>query len=151
MKLPAIIFAAFVWLAASAHAADRLNVLFIAVDDLRPELGCYGQPVKSPHIDRLAREGMGFDRAYVQVALCMPSRVSMLTGRRPDTTGVVDFSVRFRTVGDMVCSGAIESRAETIEEIIVEVAATRVSERGGRADDRFSISAMEDRKKEGYF
>ena len=98
MKLPAIIFAVFVWLAASAHAADRLNVLFIAVDDLRPELGCYGQPVKSPHIDRLAREGMVFDRAYVQVALCMPSRVSMLTGRRPDTTGVVDFSVRFRTV-----------------------------------------------------
>ena len=83
MKLPAIIFAVFVWLAASAHAADRLNVLFIAVDDLRPELGCYGQPVKSSHIDRLVREEMVFDRAYVQVALCMPSRVSMLTGRRP--------------------------------------------------------------------
>lgn len=64
---------------------------------------------------------------------------------------IVEKDVRFRTVGDMVCSGAIESRAETIEEIIVEVAATRVSERGGRADDRFSVSAMEDRKKEGYF
>jgi len=64
---------------------------------------------------------------------------------------IVEKDVRFRTVGDMVCTGAIESRAETIEEIIVEVAATRVSERGGRADDRFSISAMEDRKKEGYF
>jgi len=64
---------------------------------------------------------------------------------------IVEKDVRFRTVGDMVCSGAIESRAETIEEIIIEVAATRVSERGGRADDRFSVSAMEDRKKEGYF
>ena len=64
---------------------------------------------------------------------------------------IVEKDVRFRTVGDMVCTGAIESRAETIEEIIVEVAATRVSERGGRADDRFSVSAMEDRKREGYF
>lgn len=81
-----------------AAGAENLNVLFIAVDDLRPELGCYGKPAKSPNIDRLAGEGMLFERAYVQVALCMPSRVSMLTGRRPDTTGVVDFSVRFRSV-----------------------------------------------------
>lgn len=85
-------------LTALAAGATGPNVLFIAVDDLRPELGCYGQPVKSPHIDRLAREGMVFERAYVQVALCMPSRASMLTGRRPDTTGVVDFTVRFREV-----------------------------------------------------
>ena len=79
-------------------AAEKLNVLFIAVDDLRPELGCYGRAAKSPNIDRLAAEAMLFERAYVQVALCMPSRVSMLTGRRPDTTGVVDFSVRFRDI-----------------------------------------------------
>ena len=76
----------------------KTSVLFIAIDDLRPELACYGAPVISPHIDRLASEGTVFERAYVQVALCMPSRVSMLTGRRPDTTGVVDFSVRFRDV-----------------------------------------------------
>lgn len=74
----------------------RLNVLFIAVDDLRPELGCYGEPVKSPHIDQLASEGTLFERAYVQVALCMPSRISMLTGLRPETTKSVDFTVRMR-------------------------------------------------------
>ena len=81
-----------------ALGAERPNVLFIAIDDLRPELGCYGQPVISPNIDALAESGTLFERAYVQVALCMPSRVSVLTGQRPDTTGVVDFSVRFRDV-----------------------------------------------------
>lgn len=92
------LFFLFASCAVPTAQAEKLNVLFIAIDDLRPELGCYGQPVKSPHIDRLASQGMLFERAYVQVALCMPSRVSMLTGRRPDTTGVVDFSVRFRSV-----------------------------------------------------
>ena len=90
-------------LAATSTVAAPPNVLFIVVDDLRPELGCYGKPVHSPHIDQLAREGVLFERAYVQCALCMPSRVSVFTGRRPDTTGVVDFSVRFRDVlGDVV-------------------------------------------------
>ncbi|NNE91758.1 MAG: sulfatase [Verrucomicrobiales bacterium] len=82
----------------SVASAEKPNVLFIAIDDLRPELGCYGKPVKSPHIDKLAGDGTLFERAYIQVALCMPSRVSMLTGRRPDTTGVVNFQVRFRDV-----------------------------------------------------
>lgn len=59
--------------------------------------------------------------------------------------------IRFRTVGDMTCTGAVESSAATIEEIIQEVAAARVTERGGRADDRRSEAAMEDRKKQGYF
>jgi arylsulfatase A-like enzyme len=93
------------WICIAAACADdqsRPNILFIAVDDLRPELGCYGQPVISPNIDRLATRGTVFERAYVQVALCMPSRVSLLTGRRPDTTGVVDFSVRFRDVSPEV-------------------------------------------------
>ena len=85
-------------LATSSAVGAPPNVLFIAIDDLRPELGCYGRPVQSPNIDQLAREGMLFERAYVQCAICMPSRVSVLTGRRPDTTGVVDFSVRFRDV-----------------------------------------------------
>ncbi|HEX2024087.1 MAG TPA: sulfate adenylyltransferase subunit CysD, partial [Acidimicrobiales bacterium] len=61
-------------------------------------------------------------------------------------------TVRYRTVGDMNCTGAVESDATTVAEIIAEVAATRITERGAtRADDRFSEAAMEDRKREGYF
>jgi len=59
--------------------------------------------------------------------------------------------IRFRTIGDMSCTGATISDATTVEDIILEVAASRVTERGGRADDKRSEAAMEDRKKEGYF
>lgn len=59
--------------------------------------------------------------------------------------------VRFRTIGDMTCTGATESRAANVNDIVNEVAATRVTERGGRADDRRTEAAMEDRKKAGYF
>ncbi|OFX88672.1 MAG: sulfate adenylyltransferase small subunit [Bacteroidetes bacterium GWF2_33_16] len=59
--------------------------------------------------------------------------------------------IRFRTIGDMTCTGAVFSKASTVEEIIEEVAATRVTERGSRYDDKRSEAAMEDRKKEGYF
>jgi len=70
-------------------AESRLNVLFIAVDDLRPELHCYGRLyIKSPHIDRLASRGMIFERAYCQAAVCRASRVSLLTGLRPDSTEI---------------------------------------------------------------
>jgi sulfate adenylyltransferase subunit 2 len=60
-------------------------------------------------------------------------------------------TVRFRTIGDATCTGAIESTASTLEEIIQEVASTRITERGGRADDKRSETSMEDRKKQGYF
>ena len=60
-------------------------------------------------------------------------------------------TVRFRTVGDATCTGAVESAASSVEEIIVEIAAARVTERGGRADDQRSEAAMEDRKRQGYF
>jgi sulfate adenylyltransferase subunit 2 len=60
-------------------------------------------------------------------------------------------TVRFRTIGDSTCTGASESTAATLDEIIAEVSAARVTERGGRHDDKHSEAAMEDRKKQGYF
>ena len=76
----------------------RKNVLFLAIDDLRPELGCYGNPiVKSPHIDKLASQGVIFERNYCQQAVCGPSRASLLTGRRPDTTHIYDLRTHIRT------------------------------------------------------
>ena len=59
--------------------------------------------------------------------------------------------IRCRTIGDMTCTGVSESKASTLEEIIDEVSSTRITERGGRADDKRSEAAMEDRKKQGYF
>jgi len=76
-----------------SRAAEHPNVLFFAIDDLRPELGCYGHAmVKSPNIDRLASRGLLFERAYCQQAVCAPSRISLLTGLRPDSTGIYDLS-----------------------------------------------------------
>lgn len=74
-----------------------LNVLFIAVDDLRPQLNCYGDSLSiSPHIDELAANGLLFERAYCQQAVCSPSRTSLLTGLRPDSTRIYDLETHFR-------------------------------------------------------
>lgn len=79
-------------------ASRKKNVLFIAVDDLRPELGCYGHPmIKSPNIDSLAETGVLFERTYCQQAVCGPTRASLLTGKRPDTTKVYDLKTHIRT------------------------------------------------------
>ena len=74
--------------AADDAASHRpLNVLMIAVDDLRPDMGCYGNAIaKTPNIDRLAARGVVFGHAYCQQAVCSPSRTSLMTGQRPDTT-----------------------------------------------------------------
>jgi arylsulfatase A-like enzyme len=74
-----------------------LNVLFIAVDDLRPQLLSYGVPgMRSPSVDRLSRDGATFLRSYCQQALCNPSRASVLTGRRPDSIDVHSLETHFR-------------------------------------------------------
>ena len=72
-------------------AANKPNILFLSMDDLKPELGCFGSEfVKTPNIDRLAARGRAFTNHHVQQAICGPSRASMFTGLRPDTTRVWD-------------------------------------------------------------
>ena len=84
---------------ASNPNKGRKNILFIGADDLRPNLGTYssvtsatlgGPTMHTPNIDKMAERGIVFEKAFVQQALCSPSRVSMMTGRRPDTTKVFD-------------------------------------------------------------
>jgi len=88
--------------------AARKNVLFLASDDLRPNLGCYqdaNSPIfvspqmHTPNLDNLARHSMMFMKAYVQIALCSPSRTSLLTSRRPDTTHITSIGPYFREIG----------------------------------------------------
>ncbi len=78
-------------------AAQKPNILFIAVDDLRPAMGCYGDSMAiTPNMDRLAERSVLFNRAYCQVAVCNPSRASLMTGLRPDKLGVWTLPIHFR-------------------------------------------------------
>ncbi|MBM4020320.1 MAG: sulfatase [Planctomycetes bacterium] len=83
---------------AAAQPAGKPNVLFIPVDDLRPQLAAYGRKkMKTPNLDRLAADGTLFERAYCQQAVCAPSRASLLSGCRPDTTRVYDLQTPLPT------------------------------------------------------
>src|SRR5688572_3056401 len=91
----ALLFSSF---SAAAAPAAKLNVLFLAVDDLRPVLGCYGDPLaQTPNLDRLAASGVRFERAYCQQAVCSPSRNTLMTGIRPESLGIHDLPTFFRT------------------------------------------------------
>ena len=76
---------------------DVRNVLFIAIDDLRPTLGCYGDPYAvTPNIDTFATKSFLFENTYCQQSVSGPSRASLLTGLRPDEIGVTDLNTHFR-------------------------------------------------------
>jgi iduronate 2-sulfatase len=97
MKWIVAISAFGVSLALSAAEPKKWNVLFVAVDDLKPNVGCLGDPLAiTPSMDALAKRGTAFTRAYCQQAVCSPSRSSVLTGCRPDTTQVYDLVTHFR-------------------------------------------------------
>lgn len=105
-QLAAIAGAVLFWSALAVAAAPagqatprRLNVLLIMADDLNNDMGTYRHPlVRTPNLDKLAGRGVRFDRAYNQYPLCSPSRTSMLTGLRPDTTRIYDLETHFRTI-----------------------------------------------------
>ncbi|GAB5562317.1 MAG: sulfatase [Synoicihabitans sp.] len=96
-RLQMVVILGFV--ASLSSAARPPNVLIFFIDDLRPELGCYGVDyIQTPHIDQLASQGLRFERAYCQQAICGPSRISMLAGQYPDSLGIRDLWTKLRDV-----------------------------------------------------
>ncbi len=97
MKARFQLLSAALLLQSAAATAAQPNVLLICVDDLKPTLGSYGDPLaKTPHIDRLAKRGVLFASAYCNQAVCSPSRNSLMTGLRPQTLGIYDLPTHFR-------------------------------------------------------
>ncbi|AWG23256.1 iduronate-2-sulfatase [Flavobacterium faecale] len=97
MKLAVLVFSFLSCSFLSVKAQQKPNILFIGIDDLRPELGCYGSDEAiSPNLDHLASQGLLFNKAYCQQAICGPSRASLLTGYRPETSGVFHNYIKFR-------------------------------------------------------
>ena len=99
MKI-SLIFTIFVALGLFSKAAEKPNVLFLAIDDLNDWIGCLGghPQVKTPHLDRLAARGTLFTNAHCQAPVCNPSRTSVMLGLRPSTTGIYSLQPSFKTV-----------------------------------------------------
>lgn len=100
-SLTITLFALFIF--SACNTADRMkerpNVLFISIDDLRPDIGVYGNPyIKTPHIDNFAAQGITFRNTYCQAAVCAPSRASLMTGVRPDSNEVWHLGDKFREI-----------------------------------------------------
>jgi iduronate 2-sulfatase len=101
-------------------SAQKMNVLFIAVDDLKPVLGCYGdENVFTPNIDKLAAESIVFTNAHCQQAVCGPTRASLMTGMRPDYTGVWDLKTRMRDVNPDILSMPEHFRQKGYETVAI--------------------------------
>lgn len=99
VRLHNFLYLTLLYLSSGALSAkeEKLNVLFIAADDLTSSIACYGDPIAvTPNLDRLSDMGVRFDNAYCQIPLCNPTRASLMTGLRPDSIKVYDLEVHFR-------------------------------------------------------
>jgi arylsulfatase A-like enzyme len=105
LKVIKIVFTFLFLLPVSAQEKTKPNILFIAIDDLKPILGCYGNTlIKTPNIDRLAKMGTVFMSNYCQQAVCGPTRASIMTGKRPDYTQVWDLKTKMRDINPDILS-----------------------------------------------
>lgn len=104
----------------TSKSSKKPNILFIAVDDLRPELGCYGSPIAiSPNIDKIAANGLVFDNAYCQQAICSPSRASLMTGARPESIGVIENYTYFRDINPDIVTLPQQLKANGYETVCI--------------------------------